>query len=442
MDKDSVILKYIDIETDECEKAIYNLAIENRNNEKRVNEAQSKLDEIYKLLGKEPKVNSKVKPKTMPKEINYERVQSYNEIFDIASKSLLKRGLDIESINYHDLVSEEQLKEIIEHLNRPLEKKEKWVKSDFIVVFVAASIGSLIDLVLSNRDNKLTGQNSDFSKWLNGFHKHQGGAPIDYQGEGFSGGFHRELSKGHDILRFIEAIIMFKTGTFEGVRYKNGVAEKVISTVNQYGNTYEQLGMCESIVRYAQHMFADLLSTCSLPFPGSSFLAECSNREVREFSAIMYSQGFNIKNILIQSTSTIGIELIIRIYYGVKAAKKNKTNVDIKEDYSNFAAFTKFIKPENTEKLYEMLLLSHTIVVAINVGKVVITKKPWEINITEIISVVRYGIKVLNNTNNRNSGYGKLIRNSNEIEDNWDRLLEECLIDNIPLEFPKDILTI
>ena len=156
----------------------------------------------------------------------------------------------------------------------------------------------------------------------------------------------------------------------------------------------------------------------------------------------MYSQGFNIKNILIQSTSTIGIELIIRIYYGVKAAKKYKTNVDIKEDYSNFAAFTKFIKPENTEKLYEMLLLSHTIVVAINVGKVVITKKPWEINITEIISVVRYGIKVLNNTINRNSEYGKLIRNSNEIEDNWDRLLEECLIDNIPLEFPKDILTI
>lgn len=449
MDKDSIILKYLNIETDECEKDICDLAAANVSNEKRLNEAELKLQEIYKLLGKEPaKVSTEIKEKTMLKEVTYEKlqcydeVQCYDEIFHIACNSLVKRGLDIESLDYHDLISEEQLKEIIEELNRPLERKEKWTKADFIVVFIAASIGSLIDLVLSDRNNKLTGQGSDFSKWLDGFHKHEGGGPIDYQGKGFGGGYHRELSKGHDIMRFIEAIIMFKSGTFQGVTYRNGVAEKVISKVNQYGTPYEQLGTCEAIVKYAKHMFADLFSTYSLPFPGSSFLAECSNRDLRKFSATMYQQGFNIKNIIIQSTSTIAIELIIRIYYCINSMEKYKADVEIKEDYSNFTAFTKFIKPESKEKLYEMLLLCHTIVTAINIGKVVITKKPWEINVTEILSVVRYGIKVLNNTINRHSEYGKLIRNANEIDDNWNRLLEQCSIDNIPLEFPKDVLTI
>ncbi len=171
-------------------------------------------------------------------------------------------------------------------------------------------------------------------------------------------------------------------------------------------------------------------------------LAECSNREFRKFSATMYQQGFNVKNIMIQSVSTISIEVIIRIYYGINSVEKYKNDIEIKEDYSNFKAFTKFIKPESNEKLYEMLLLAHTIVAAINVGKVIITKKPWEINITEILSVVRYGIKVLNNSINRYSEYGKLIRNANEINENWDRLLEECSIDKIPLEFAQEILTI
>ncbi len=59
--------------------------------------------------------------------------------------------------------------------------------------------------------------NQIFSKWLNQFHEHEGGAPIDYQGSGFGGPFHRGgLSKGHDILRFVESIMMFKNGQFAG----------------------------------------------------------------------------------------------------------------------------------------------------------------------------------------------------------------------------------
>ena len=126
------------------------------------------------------------------------------------------RGLDVENMDYHSLVSEDELNEIIEELNRPLSKREKWEKADFVAVFIAASIGSVVDFILSTRDNKITGPKSTFSKELNKLHEHDGGAPIDYQGEGFGGGYHRGLSKGHDLLRFVESIKMFKEGKSVG----------------------------------------------------------------------------------------------------------------------------------------------------------------------------------------------------------------------------------
>lgn len=357
--------------------------------------------------------------KSTPEESLVSPPHSYDEIFEKAKRSLVERGLDVENLDYHDLVSESELQEIMAELNRPLPRREKWTKSDFIVIFIAASIGSLADIILGDRNNKLTGQNSAFSDWLNQFHKHDSGGPIDYQGKGFGGPYHRGLSRGHDILRFIEGIMMFKRGEFVGIRYENGQAIEVISRVNQYGNPYEQLPTIEAIVKYAQHMFGDLFSTCSLPFPGSSFLAESDSRTLRKFAADMYQNGFNIKNVIIQSLTTIIIEVIIRIYYSIQSVKQYKDEIELAEDYSNFEAFKRFIKPTNKEKLHEMLLVAHAIVTAVNVGKVVIKKAPWEINITEIIAVIRYGIKVLKNTRARHSEYAKLMRNVEEIHQRW-----------------------
>lgn len=446
MDKDSVILKYLQNETENCDKNIKELTNINDNNTKRLNKLDSKVDKIYTLLNKKKIsstfVNEAKEVSNRDDECSISQPKTYDELFMIAKNSLINRGIDINDLDYHKLVGKEQLKEIIDNLNRPLEKRVKWTKNDFIAVFIAASIGSLVDFILSNRENKFTGKDSKFAEYLDKFHKHDGGGPIDYQGKGFGGGFHRSLSKGHDILRFVEAIIMFKTGKFEGVRYINGVAHKVVSNVNQYGTAYEQLGWIEAIVKYAQHMFADLFSSCSLPFPGSSFLFECNNRELRKFTVIMYQNGFNLKNIMSQSLSTIIVEIILRIYFGIGEVKRYKNDIEIKEDYSNFKAINKFVRPSDKDKLYEMLLLAHTIITAINVGKVAITKKPWEINVTEIISVIRYSVPVLNNAINRHSEYAKLIRSADEINKNWESLKCECSIDNITLEFPNSFIKI
>lgn len=425
MDKDTVILKHQQDTTADAEKGIAELKAKNDSQEQRLAEMQAKLS----ALGAKPSKKKPIlftKKKVKPDE-NITQV-SYEELFMAASKSLEERGLDIDNLDYHDLVSEEELEEITRELNRALPREEKWHKADFIVVFVAALIGSVVDFILSNRNNSATGQQSKFSEWLNDtFHegKHATNAPIDYQGKNFGGGYHRELSKGHDIARFADGIKMFKNGTFEGVRYVDGVAHKVVMTANQYGNPYAQLTTIEAIFGYAQHMFADLFSKVSLPFPGYSFLAESSNRDVRKFAADMYHNGFNCKNIIVQSASTIAIEIIIRIYFSIMSVKKYKDQIEVADDYSNIDAFKKFIKPDNKDKLNEMLLVAHAIVTAVNIGKVVITKNLAEINVTEIISVVRYGVSVVAAMNKRNNEYAKLMHHADQINTAWEQLDKE-----------------
>lgn len=303
------------------------------------------------------------------------------------------------------------------------------------MVFIAASIGSVADIILGSRDNKLTGKDSRVSNNLNDLHentfKHAQGAPIDYQGKHFGGGFHRELSKGHDLARFPEGIMSFKNGTFEGSYFVDGIKKVVSSSVNQNGNVYEQLSLVQAVVEYTRHMLADLCSKNSLPFPGYSFLRESNNRDLRKFSADMYQNGFNLKNVILQSISTIIIEIIVRLYFSIQSVKKYVAEVEIKDDYSNFEAIKRFIKPINKDKLHEMLLVAHSIVMAVNVGKVVIKKSPWEINVTEIISVVNYGIKVTKAVAARNSDYAKLMYHSGEINKTWSELENTVLNDEV-----------
>lgn len=444
MDKDSVIIKYLQNEVKDLSDETDTLRSQNDEIEASINEAESRLDEIYAILKMEKsKVQSSKKPNRKFEARPIEgSSSSYDDLYEIAASDLSKRGLDVETLDYHDLVSPSELVEIETILNRPLPRKEKWTKADYIAVFIAGSIGSLVDFIFSDRNNKFTGKGSEFSDWLNKFHEHEGGGPIDYQGIGFGGGYHRGLSKGHDVLRFIEAIIMFKNGRFEGMRYIDGVGHKVVSSVNQYGTAYEQLGWIEAILKYAKHMFADLFSTCSLPFPGSSFLVESSNRDLRKLAATMYQNGFNMKNIMVQSLSAIIVEVILRVYFGIQSVKSYKSEFELSDCYSNFSAIKEFIKPSSKDKLHEMLLLSHSIVMAVNVGKVIIKKAPWELNVTEIISVIRYAVPVVNSWIDRNSGHSKDMRNAGEIHERWAQLLDETSLDRIDFEFIDHALVI
>lgn len=448
MDKDSIILKYDQLEVDNIAQEINGLDRANSDQKEALEEMQEKINSLYASINRSPTPTSVEAISDIDMfeaaSDSYTEVKTYDELFEHAKSSLINRGLDIETLDYKELVSEEELKELVDEMNRPLSERERWEKGDFIVVFISAAIGSLADIVLGDRSNDLTGDKSSFSSWLNKFHKHESGAPIDYQGEGFGGGFHRGLSKGHDLLRFIEAVFMFKNGQFEGIRYVNGEAIKVVSKLNQLENPYEQLSLIDALIRYTKHMVADLFSTCSLPFPGHSFLVEADNRQLRKFAVDMYQNGFNCKNVLVQGLSTAIIEIILRVYYSIKSVKKMENNLDISEDYSNWEKIKEFITPHNQEKLNEMMLVAHSIVTAVSIGKIVVKKAPWEINITEIISVVKYGIRVVNANEARHSEYGKLIRNEEELHRKWGELEAQItgLDKETIMEMPEGTLVI
>lgn len=436
MDKDSIILKYEQNEIKDIDSRMDDISSKNDKQNAELSEMQDMMNRIYASIGKKPgtKSNSLHVVDTKNYVENTEKKITFDELYEKASCSLADNEIAVDSIKIHDLVSEQELREIENALNRPMSEREHWNRSDFIVVFMAATLGSCADIILGDRNNKFTGKDSTFSQKLNELHNHKGGDPLDYQGKGFGGGYHRGLSKSHDLLRFIEAIMMIKNGEFVGVRYEYGKAINVIANANQYGNQYGQMTVIESILQYAQHMFADLFSKNSLPFPGSSFLVECDNRHLRMLAADMYKNGFNCKNVLVQSIATVIIEIIIRIYYSITAVRDYREEANITDDYSNYEAMKRFIKPVNQEKLNEMLLVAHAICTAVNVGKIVIKKSPWEINVTEIISVVRYGIKVLQDVMARNSEYSKLIRNSEEIHKKWIELENQICIGTAEME--------
>lgn len=433
MDKDLIILKEQQLESEDVKNDLDALRSSNDKQEDRLNQLKKRLDNLYNATGIEKShATNKVEPK-VDNNIKSEEHISYDELYEQSKESLKNRGLDVDSIDFDDVISDKDLNDLLEGLNEPLPRDSKWNKSDFIVVFTASVIGCVIDFVLGNKDNKLTGKGSKFSDNLNTIHtekfKHKSGAPIDFQGKingfSFGGGNHRELSKGHDVLRFVDGIKSFKNGTFEAVAYKNGVKTIVTSTVNQFGNPYAEMSLISAMLEYAHHMTADLFSNNSLPFPGYSFLRESSNRKLRKFSADMYANGFNCKNVIIQSVTTITLEIIIRLYFSIQSVKQYKKDIDINEDYSNWDLVKKFIKPANKDKLNEMLLVAHTIVLAFNVGKIIITKQIQDINVTEIMAVVKYGIKVTKAVANRNSDYAKLLYHAKRVNDEWENIEKE-----------------
>lgn len=147
---------------------------------------------------------------------------------------------------------------------------------------------------------------------------------------------------------------------------------------------------------------------------------------------------YNLKNVAIQGVSTLSIELILRIYMAVKETKRIKAenkSFNILEDYSNIDNIKSIISPAQNPKYREMFLLAHSMVTAVNVGKVIIKKAPWEINLTEIIMTIRYFVPFIEDYLYRNSRQAILDRNTKEINDEWDNIIKsfEEYDNNIPM---------
>lgn len=180
--------------------------------------------------------------------------------------------------------------------------------------------------------------------------------PIDYTGPGFGGRAHRVRSPGHDLARPFEALRQIRSGEFRGVRWDYGDKHPV--TVG--GRFREVDSLAEALVLWAQHLAADLVTPMSLPLPGSSWLYELDNRELRTFAHEVYlgtsaGNGLNVRSgILTPSLSVITTEVILRTHVHARAyAVTGSARLDEREQ----------------ARRDELLLAAHSLVGLASAGK-------------------------------------------------------------------------
>lgn len=278
---------------------------------------------------------------------------------------------------------------------------DKW---DYIFIFATAIMEIAQDFLISdhNFDKSLAHKDSDFSKWLNSIHdgkdpetgrmldkdsvarkihdfltKNHSGSPMDYQGPHFGGGNHRGRTFSHDVLMFLLAIYMISQGKFIDGYYEDGKFVKIVTGTNQNGTAYETMGIGQAMIEYVLHMIADFCSAKSLPIPGFSLLTHAPNREIRKMANDLYKDGLNMRNLFMQGVPVATTEIIMWIYTSLKYRQS---------DYS---------KDQINNKKEKMLLLTHGVSTAVNIGKVIITKNPTSLNLVMIIRTVHLVWKVM-----------------------------------------------
>lgn len=290
--------------------------------------------------------------------------------------------------------ADEEINQLQEEINSIAIDIIPFDKFDAILVFGAAMAEIIMDFFLSDPANpnsfasKCNHGENPIGKWMNSIHKKidHSGNPLDFQGNfesngtsvpfgerhsgnvvSFSGGDHRGRTYGHDLFRFLHAIQQYHDGKFSDGGFVNGQFLKVLTTANQYGKSYDQLSWSQSIWEYICHMFADFFSSKSLPAPGWSFLTHADNRELRKLADDMYKNGFNLRTELLKGVTVAVPEISIRIIMYLR--------------YRN----SEYSQEARDKKLHLLLLMTHGIATAVNIGKVIITENPVSINTPMIL---------------------------------------------------------
>lgn len=321
--------------------------------------------------------------------------------------------------NVNGMTADEYISKITKEMNAidlssvPI---DRW---DIVVTFALAVLEVAGDFFIGDPSfkNSLANKNGPFCKWLEKFHdkasstskwwghkgsvldyqkdatKHLTGMVGDHRGKTFSHDMplasfiygakvKEDDSTGtkvakrtydgflitHDLLCFSISIYSLCTGKFVDFGYyvDKSTGEKVFGKIVQDG--FEQYNIFEAIVKYVVHMLADFCSSRSLPIPGWSLLTHIPNRDVEAFALKLYRNGMNLRTMALQSVPIGVTELLMSVYIWVRSKDRN--------DESSEALWE--------HKKHKLLLISHGITAAVNVGKVIIAEAPWRLNLAVI----------------------------------------------------------
>lgn len=315
--------------------------------------------------------------------------------------------------------ADEYVQSLAEEMNKIEFDQIPFDKWDYIISFSLALLEVAGDFFIGDPQFKhsLANKNGPFVQWLKQFHGKldHSGQPLDYQGPGFGGPSHRGKTFGHDslpltrilygskankdddqttangkkiyngallvrdILSVGMAIYSISSGTFIDCEFtKEGAYEWVIRTANQNGTSYESCGVFVALIKYLTHMLADFCSATSLPIPGFSLLTHWPDRDVEAFAMKLYKDGMNLRTMALQGIPVALTEIMLRLYVHFRYKDNQYTESQI------------------DHKRNKLLLISHGITTAVNIGKVVITKNPARLNLPLVARTFYFVWKVTN----------------------------------------------
>lgn len=280
--------------------------------------------------------------------------------------------------------------------------------SDFVVVFLAGLIGGACDIVFGKPADGYNGVlekahepkiNDDFAfglgKYLKQFDLKNN--PIDSQIPGAPAGDHRLYSYGHDLFRIFKAMTLMLNGKGEvGIHGLGGILSLETSNEKWLKSLQDlniQPGDPKSYFKLAiilaLHLYKDYCSARSLPIPGSTILANLNGDKMPEFlDKLTNEMEYNLRTVNGKILSIASIEIVIGIYsFIVKHTEKGK----------------QYSVEQHKEKKEKLLLMSHSIAMLFNLGKVAITKNPAFINFAQIVRIVKLAWNCWKNEANKNN---------------------------------------
>jgi len=235
-------------------------------------------------------------------------------------------------------------------------------KYDWLVAALLGILGGVADVVIG----KPGGYSEPKMKWAKAYDFKK--SPIDYQGDlGAPVGDHRLYSNGHDLCRYGQTVKEVCQGQYSGWLPKGGESSAFIGD-------FPSLDPTQAMLHIAVHLYKDFWTSRSLPIPGTSYLPGIFEDKVPDIIRDSYRDGLNLRTLTGQAVSVAICEIGVRVH--LYARKHFSENYEFAES-----------------KKTRMLMISHSIALAINIGKVVITKNPVYLNKFQIIALLKSVVK-------------------------------------------------
>lgn len=308
-------------------------------------------------------------------------------------------------------------------------------KYDYIMLVAAGVSGGLIDVVMGRPGSGYQGVNPDgvLGKFNEPTIKNDSfwglgekfktfdlkNNPIDAPIPGIPVGDHRLYSYGHDIFRAFQSINLIMTGQGPiGIDPTGGLGGELSRGLDPRFTAPDAIW--KAVVVLALHLYKDYWSSRSLPVPGSTWIAHINGDEMPEWLDEATNQkDFNLRTLSAQVLSVAVIEVMIGIHMAVRGRS-------YKSEYS---------EAQIAYKKQKMLLASHAVGMAFNLGKVYATGNPYFLNMPQVLRIAKLAFSVVadNSRQTHNSKEAAMlsqIRTQLQLQKTLMLLSDACYIQN------------